>query len=135
MTRSTTQQHRTLGQRLRAARQRWQMTQEEVADEIGTSSVTISRWETDSAVPSASNQDKLCTLYHMQATDLFANPPTELQGEDLSKEGEMITVQIRAPRSALARAQAITVTIQSTAPSQEVIEQLGAEESQGSTIV
>jgi transcriptional regulator with XRE-family HTH domain len=55
---------------LRAAREHQKWTQEEVAEKIGTTSVTISRWENGVIFPSRSYRKKLCELYGKSLEEL-----------------------------------------------------------------
>lgn len=55
---------------LRQARERAGWTQEEVAEQIGTSPFTVYRWERGLVMPSAYFRRKLCALYDAQPTDL-----------------------------------------------------------------
>ena len=54
---------RSLGEVLRAHRERCKMTQELVAEKIGVSRQAVSKWESGAAEPSTSNLIKVARLY------------------------------------------------------------------------
>ena len=62
---------RTLGETLKAPRTRCQMTQEFVAEALGVSRQTVSKWESGSADPSTTNLLALAKLYGVEAEDLL----------------------------------------------------------------
>lgn len=55
---------------LKAAREQQKWTQEEVAEKIGTTSVTISRWESGVIFPSRVYRKKLCDLFDKSLEEL-----------------------------------------------------------------
>ena len=60
--------------RLRRAREERNLTQAEVAQAVGTSSFTVSRWELGVQVPQAHFREKLCTLFELGPQDLGLLP-------------------------------------------------------------
>ena len=62
---------RTLGETLKAHRTRCQMTQEFVAESLGVSRQTVSKWENGSADPSTTNLLALAKLYGVAAEELL----------------------------------------------------------------
>lgn len=62
---------RTLGETLKTHRTRCQMTQEFVADSLGVSRQTVSKWENGSADPSTTNLLALAKLYGVAAEELL----------------------------------------------------------------
>lgn len=62
---------RTLGETLKAHRTRCQMTQEFVAESLGVSRQTVSKWENGSADPSTTNLLALAKLYGIAAEELL----------------------------------------------------------------
>ena len=62
---------RTLGETLKAYRTRCQMTQEFVAESLGVSRQTVSKWENGSADPSTTNLLALAKLYGVAAEELL----------------------------------------------------------------
>jgi len=65
----------TIGQRLRYERQRLNWSQEELAQAIGTTSLSVNRWEHDKALPRPRHRAELCRVFNMSADVLF-----DLQG-------------------------------------------------------
>src|SRR6266700_2221891 len=59
---------------LRHARERLGWTQEELAEKLGTTSVTISRWESGVTFPSRYFRKKLSILYGLSITELGLIP-------------------------------------------------------------
>ena len=62
---------RTLGETLKAHRTRCQMTQEFVAESLGVSRQTVSKWENGSADPSTTNLLAVAKLYNVPAEELL----------------------------------------------------------------
>ena len=62
---------RTLGETLKAHRTRCQMTQEFVAESLGVSRQTVSKWENGSADPSTTNLLAVAKLYDVPAEELL----------------------------------------------------------------
>jgi len=61
----------TIGQRLRNERERLNWSQELLAQEIGTTSLTINRWEHDKAFPRPSHRAELCRVFNKSVAALF----------------------------------------------------------------
>ena len=70
----------TIGQRLRYERQRLNWSQEELAQAIGTTSLSINRWEHDKALPRPRHRAELCRIFNTSADALF-----DLQGRQSSE--------------------------------------------------
>ena len=62
---------RTLGETLKAHRTRCRMTQEFVAESLGVSRQTVSKWENGSADPSTTNLLAVAKLYDVPAEELL----------------------------------------------------------------
>ena len=62
---------RSLGEVLRAHRERCKMTQELVAEKLGVSRQAVSKWEQGKAEPSTTNLVKLARLYGVDPADLL----------------------------------------------------------------
>ena len=60
----------TLGNSLSAARKKSGMSQEEVAERLGVSRQTISKWETDETLPDIRQTKTLAGLYRLSLDDL-----------------------------------------------------------------
>ncbi len=64
-----------VGQRLRQERERRNWSQHMLAEKIGTSVLTINRWEHDKTLPQPFYREKLCSVLSMSAEDLFGERP------------------------------------------------------------
>ena len=73
---------RTLGEVIKAHRQRCQMTQEFVAESLGVSRQAVSKWEMGISEPSTSNLMALAQLFGVTAEELLR----EVTGESEEKE-------------------------------------------------
>lgn len=63
---------------LRAARVNKDLTQKEVADEIGVSNRTVSKWENGICMPNSKYIDKICELYDANYDELIFLPSSSL---------------------------------------------------------
>ena len=61
----------TLGETLKAQRQRCQMTQEFVAETLGISRQAVSKWESGASTPSTANLMALAKLFGVAADELL----------------------------------------------------------------
>jgi len=62
---------RSIGQRLRQERERHNYSQEQLAELIGTSALSINRWEHDKTLPRPAHRAELCRVFDMHAEALF----------------------------------------------------------------
>ena len=62
----------TLGSNLAQARKRNGLSQEDVAEKLGVSRQTISKWELNETLPDICQAKKLAMLYHMTLDELIA---------------------------------------------------------------
>lgn len=60
-----------LGNSLFHARKKSEMSQEDVADRLGVSRQTISKWETNETVPDIYQSKKMARLYHVSLDELI----------------------------------------------------------------
>lgn len=61
----------SLGNNLYNARKKSGLTQEEVAEKLGVSRQTISKWETDDTLPDIRQSKKLAVLYYLSLDELI----------------------------------------------------------------
>ncbi len=61
----------SLGKRLQQERQRYNFSQEALAEALGTTARSIRRWEQDQAIPHFHYRKQLCRLFNISAEDLF----------------------------------------------------------------
>ena len=59
-----------LGNSLFHARKKCGLSQEEVAEKLGVSRQTISKWETDETLPDIRQSKKMAKLYHVSLDEL-----------------------------------------------------------------
>lgn len=70
----------TFGARLRRERQHRHLSQEALAEALGTTSMTIGRWERNQTFPHAHHRLELCRLFGLRPQDLFEEvPPSDQQ--------------------------------------------------------
>ncbi len=62
----------TLGEQIREARERKNLSQEELAEQVGVSRQAVSKWENDTAVPHGVNREVLSQI--LEITDLVPEP-------------------------------------------------------------
>ncbi len=63
----------SIGQKLLQLRKDKHLSQEEVADKIGVSRQTISKWETDQSIPDLDKILPLCELFEISANELLGS--------------------------------------------------------------
>lgn len=61
----------SLGNSLFQARKNCGLSQEEVAEKLGVSRQTVSKWETDETVPDIRQSKKMAVLYHVSLDELI----------------------------------------------------------------
>lgn len=61
----------TLGSSLFQARKKQGLSQEDVAEKLGVSRQTVSKWETDETVPDLRQAKKMAALYHLSLDELI----------------------------------------------------------------
>ena len=72
----------TLGERLRRERKNLNWSQDQLATEIGTSALSINRWEHDKTIPRPYYRKQLCRVFNVSAEELF-NLQDDEEGEKL----------------------------------------------------
>lgn len=75
-----------LGERLLKLRKEAGLSQEEVADKLGVSRQTISKWETDQSVPDLDKIVPICTLYNIGSDELLTGNKPVIKTEIEIKE-------------------------------------------------
>lgn len=75
---------------LKALRKAERMSQERLAERVGVSRQSVSKWETGEAYPEMNNIMALCTVFHCEITDLINNQISDAASlNNLKKEKEM----------------------------------------------
>lgn len=64
----------TFGMTVRQLRLQKGMKQRDLADAVGTTSGTVSKWERDIRIPEMNTIDKLCALFGVSRGRLLGNP-------------------------------------------------------------
>ena len=62
------------------------LSQEQLADELGVSRQAISKWESGQAYPEMDKIISLCDKFHLNIDDLLHKDIKEVKGEDESKK-------------------------------------------------
>ena len=73
----------SLGSSLYHARKKSGLSQENVAEKLGVSRQTISKWETDETLPDIRQSKGLSTLYHMTLDELIEYDLDEQQAQQM----------------------------------------------------
>lgn len=76
-----------IGNRLKEARIRRRLTQEEVAETLNTSRSNISKYETDKLEPNIQTLIELCELYEVSADEILFDKKKEPKLKLLSRSG------------------------------------------------
>ena len=71
------------GNHLYQARKKSGLSQENVAEKLGVSRQTISKWETDETLPDIRQSKRLAVLYHMTLDELIAYDFDEQQAQEM----------------------------------------------------
>src|SRR5216684_6078086 len=76
--------------KLQHQRELWAWTQQQLADEIGTSVKRVSMWECGDCVPGRYFQKKLCSLFGKNAAELdFIDDPASREGSSDHQETDV----------------------------------------------
>lgn len=73
----------SLGSSLYHARKKNGLSQENVAEKLGVSRQTISKWETDESLPDIRQSKKLAVLYHMTLDELIEYDFDQQQAQEM----------------------------------------------------
>ena len=100
----------TLGERICQYRVERRLSQQEVAEKLEVSRQSVSKWETDGAVPELDKLVKLCELFGVGLDELVrGDKPRELDAEapEASEKGQkaVLTVQMTQARPERSNAQ------------------------------
>ncbi|MCR5572289.1 MAG: helix-turn-helix domain-containing protein [Candidatus Saccharibacteria bacterium] len=76
---------------LKALRKAERISQERLAEKVGVSRQSVSKWETGEAYPEMNNIMALCTVFHCEITDLINSSISDAASfrENLKKENDM----------------------------------------------
>ncbi len=73
----------SLGNQLFQARKKSGLSQEKVAEKLGVSRQTISKWETDETIPDICQCKRLSVLYHVSLDELIDFDPEQKEMEEM----------------------------------------------------
>ena len=73
----------SLGSSLYHARKKSGLSQENVAEKLGVSRQTISKWETDETLPDICQSKRLAVLYHLTLDELIEYDFDEQQAQQM----------------------------------------------------
>ncbi len=76
----------SIGQKLSDLRKSKHLSQEEVADRLGVTRQTISKWETDQSTPDFDKIIPICDLYGLSADELLGNINSDAPEQKKEKE-------------------------------------------------
>lgn len=92
----------TLGEKLRTARQKYGLTQEELADKLCVSRQAITKWENDKGIPDIENLKAIAALFDVSVDYLVSDEP--LSGRVLRETIDLTTYPGRNRHDAAVRA-------------------------------
>lgn len=98
----------TLGERICQYRIERRLSQQEVAEKLEVSRQSVSKWETDGAVPELDKLVKLCELFEVSLDELVrGDEPKEAEAPERSERGQetVLTVQMTQTRPERSNAQ------------------------------
>ncbi len=81
------------GDNLKTLRKSKKMSQETLAEKVGVSRQSVSKWETGEAYPEMNNIIALCTIFHCEITDLVTENIIDL--DSLGEEVKMSVVKLK----------------------------------------
>ena len=75
-----------IGDRLKAARKKKSMSQEDVSKKLLISRQSISKWENNICLPDLENFKKICELYEIDTSELLVQSESTIEREDNRQE-------------------------------------------------
>ncbi len=95
---------------LKALRKAERISQERLAEKVGVSRQSVSKWETGEAYPEMNNIMALCTVFHCEITDLInssisdaASFKNKKEGEEMKKEQQELQAHAPAKKEKFVR--------------------------------
>ena len=71
------------------------LTQEQLAEKIGVSNKTVSKWETGKSMPDYSVIELLCKVLHISVSELIAGKEKECDSSTSAREEELALLQYK----------------------------------------
>ena len=76
----------TLGEKIYKLRTKRSMTQEQLAEKIGVSRQSVSKWETDSAIPDIEKLKLLAEIFEVSITEFWGWNAKKIQNVKMKKK-------------------------------------------------
>ena len=86
----------TLGERLTNLRKQKNLSQEEVANQLGVSRQTISKWELDQSLPDFDKIMPICNLYEITSEELLTGIKNDIEKDTINSQEEKRKQEKRA---------------------------------------
>lgn len=86
----------TLGERLLSYRKSVQLSQDALAEKIGVTRQTISKWETDQSMPDFNKIQPLCEVFGITTDELIKGERTESKGQPIQSNNDKTRNQKKA---------------------------------------
>lgn len=99
----------TLGERLTELRKKANLSQEDIAEKIGVSRQTISKWELDQSLPDFDKILPLCKLYNITSDELLTGRKTDSNNDNM--EYNLMTDEEINKKTAIAVSQSVGLFI------------------------
>ena len=78
--------HEKIGKFMSECRREKQITQEQLAEQLGVTSKSVSKWETGNGLPDAAKYKPLCEILDITVNELFAGERISSETEDEAKD-------------------------------------------------
>lgn len=99
----------SIGQKLSDLRKSKHLSQEEVADRLGVTRQTISKWETDQSTPDFDKIIPICELYGLSSDELLGNVNSD---DNKEKKGEQpVSIEDNKENNIMKRKKSIGVSL------------------------
>ena len=85
--------YKVIGKRLKEAREKKKITQEKLAEKVGVSRQSVSKWETSEAYPEMNNILELCKIFKCNISDLVNDKMIDI--DSLDEEVKMSVVKFK----------------------------------------
>ena len=99
----------TLGERLTELRKKANLSQEDIAEKIGVSRQTVSKWELDQSLPDFDKILPLCKLYNITSDELLTGRKTDSNNDNM--EYNLMTDEEINKKTAIAVSQSVGLFI------------------------
>ena len=99
----------TLGERLTELRKKQNLSQEDIAEKIGVSRQTVSKWELDQSLPDFDKILPLCKLYNITSDELLTGRKTDQNSDNMNYN--LMTEEEINKKTAIAISQSVALFI------------------------